>query len=58
MRPSRFDKNGFDLALGMQFNNASRTAFSIDVVSTNLSTIEVKLGLGVCLQTKKLIINE
>ena len=58
VRPSRFDKNGFDLALGMQFNNASRTSFSIDVVSTNLSTVEVKLGLGVCLQTKKLFINE
>lgn len=57
VRPARFDKNGFDVAVGMQFNNASRTTLSIDVVSTNFSTLEVKFGLGVCLQTKKLFTN-
>lgn len=53
VRPSRFDKNGFDVALGMQFNNKSHVVFSFDLVSTNFSTVEAKVGLGVCLHQDK-----
>lgn len=53
VRPSRFDKNGLDVALGLQFNNKSHVAFSFDIVSTNFSTVEAKVGLGVCLHQDK-----
>ena len=53
VRSSRYDKNGFDVALGLQFNNKSHVAFSVDLVSTNFSTIEAKVGLGVCLHQDK-----
>lgn len=51
--PKRFDKKGFDLALGLQFNNKNNVVFSFDVLSTAFSTIEAKVGLGVCLHRDK-----
>lgn len=53
VRPSRFDKNGLDLALGLQFNNKNRFVLSFDVVSTSFSTVEAKVGMGVCLHQDK-----
>ena len=53
VRPSRFDKNGLDVAIGLQFNNKSHVAFTFDLVSTNFSTVEAKVGLGVCLHQDK-----
>lgn len=55
IRPARYDKKGLDLALGMQYNNHNHTVFSFDLVSTAFSTIEARVGIGFCMQTKKLI---
>ena len=51
--PARFDKKGLDVALGLQFNNRSHFVFSFDLVSTSFSTLEAKVGMGVCLHKDK-----
>ena len=53
IRPTRYDKKGFDVALGLQFNNRNKFVLSFDVVSTNFSTVEARVGLGVCLHQEK-----
>lgn len=55
--PARFNKNGFDVAIGLQFNNKNHSVFTFDIVSTSFSTVEAKVGLGVCLHKDKVFKN-
>lgn len=55
IRPERFDRKGLDVSLGLQFNNHNHSVFTFDLVSTSFSTIEARVGIGFCEQTKKII---